>query len=69
MEAMLKAGMLSAAAAAAYADHKAERRDCARECAARGIEFLPLVVDAFGAWAPDAERALATIARVVAERR
>ena len=57
------AGIISRAAAAAYSDTKAEHSDCAAACRERGIRFVPLVVDTFGGWAPEAETFIVDVAR------
>eukprot|EP00664_Eupelagonemidae_sp_cell27_P009848 gene9848-2688_t len=51
---LVAAGLVSAAAAVAYSDAKAERHACAAACAACGIRLIPMVVETFGCWAPEA---------------
>eukprot|EP00666_Eupelagonemidae_sp_cell4sb_P015042 gene15042-8696_t len=65
---MAQAGMVSRAAAEAYCDWKAERFDCAAECAKRGINFCPLVVETFGGWSREGAATLRAIAGAVAQR-
>ena len=55
---LVRAGAISLAAAEAYADRKAERQECERECRARGITFIPIVVESFGGWGAEAQSAL-----------
>ena len=55
-------------AAAAYAATKAAHLGTARECAAQGVRFVPLVAETTGAWDPAAATVLRCIARAVAAR-
>ena len=55
-------------AAAAYAATKAAHMGTARECAAHGIRFVPLVAETTGAWDPAAVVVLKRIARAAAAR-
>eukprot|EP00662_Eupelagonemidae_sp_cell21_P057168 gene57168-biopygen107387 len=65
---MVAAGQVSLAAAEAYADYAAERHDCERECAARGIHFIPVVAEAYGGWGFEAQKALKAISEARASR-
>ena len=52
-----------ASAASVYTDHKKRHLDTAAACAAQHVEFLPLVAETTGAWAPEAAKALDHISR------
>eukprot|EP00662_Eupelagonemidae_sp_cell21_P058126 gene58126-biopygen56035 len=65
---MQRAGQISLAAAEMYADYVAERHDCEAACAARGIQFIPVVAEALGGWGHEAQKALKEIAVTRAPR-
>ena len=52
-----------ASAASLYTEHKRKHLDTAQACAAQHVEFLPLVAETTGAWAPEAIKALDHISR------
>ncbi|CAK9077759.1 unnamed protein product [Durusdinium trenchii] len=52
-----------ASAASVYTDHKKRHLDTAAACKAQHVEFLPLVAETTGAWAPEAAKALDHISR------
>ena len=60
---LAKAGLLSLAAAEAYADHKAERADCESRCREQGVKFEPVVAETFGGWCSGARRVFAAISK------
>ena len=69
MDHLLAVGVHGAgSAAAAYADTKATHMGTARECAAQGVRYVPLVAEATGTWDPAAAKVLKDIARAVAAR-
>ena len=68
MEHLAEAAAKGASAAAAYAATKASHLDTARECAAQGVTYVPLVAESTGAWAPAAGAMLKHVARAAAAR-
>lgn len=49
-------------AATAYADRKASSEQTERRCRERGVRFVPLVVETFGAWCDESRQAIQKIA-------
>ena len=62
-----RASVEPGAAAAAY-ESKVKLRRYAAVCAANGLEFVPMVVDVFGAWGPSAGPILSLVSRALAFR-
>ena len=58
-----------ASAASLYTEHKRKHLDTAQACAAQHVEFLPLVAETTGAWAPEAIKALDHISRAAGPAR
>ena len=55
-------------AAIQYEATKLSDRDTASQCAALGLQLIPIVAESFSGWGPRAQDALATIARASATR-
>jgi len=56
------AAVVSLSAAAAYADRKAGMEQTERRCRERGVRFVPLVVETFGAWCEESRQIIQQIA-------
>ena len=54
------------AAATAYTSRKQTFEDTAEVCQAQGVDFLPMVVETSGAWAPEAMTVIRRMAAVAA---
>ena len=67
-ESLAQAGQRALAAATAYSRTKEMHLDAANACAAQGVRFHPLVVEATGAWSRDAAAILTLISQAVAAR-
>ena len=67
-ESLAQAGQTALAAATAYSRTKEMHLDTANACAAQGVRFHPLVVEATGAWSRDAAAILTLISQAVAAR-
>ena len=68
LETLGEAARKALAAATAYADVKRQHLNTAETCRGQGVRFVPLVVEATGAWEPEAAQVLSHISRAVAAR-
>ncbi|CAE7570527.1 unnamed protein product [Symbiodinium microadriaticum] len=67
-ETLAKAARGTGAAAAAYARHKETHLNTARTCENQGVVFVPMVVEATGAWDKGAAIVIKHVARAAAAR-
>ena len=64
---LAKAAVTCGEAGRAYEAVKLSKSN-ASDCAARGINFIPMVVESFGGWAPQASVVLNRVSKLLAER-